>query len=590
MSIATDRSASPARQRSTLFAGPKAETVLGSFVVIALVVLILAPLGAVLLQAFMPGALTAGIRTATPAGLFDILNRPLWAQALMNSLKLSLFAAVLGGAIGTSLAFLRHRIRMLTAGLIDLSAWLILILPSFVIAQGWMLFAGRAGIANQWLGLSFVTDAVFNPYGLAVVMSLKAFPLAYLAVSAGLQWRLDDLSHAASLSGATPARVFRTVHLPLLMPAVLSGCVLIFIDVVGDFGLPAALATTYRFPTLTYAIYVAINQSPIRFDQAGILAFYVTVLLLLAVYLYFHLIRRRRFDFLTARARQSEPSRSTLGWLADLYATVIMGLALLVPLGASLVVSLSDGNMAADGSVRWTLANYQAVFEDTSRFAEALGNSLAIAGGSAVCAAITAFMAAYVLTFSNFGLNRLIDLTCTLSLAVPGVVLGIGYIFIWNSPFLDGLGLSLYGHPAILILAGTAGAIPFAIRIMLGAFAQLPANMLNAAAMNGAGLLRRLATIVIPLTAIALISATLAAFGSAVFDLAINSILRPPRLSVLPVYVNRAFEQGEFGVSTAATFVAGGVTVAIILVLKAVSAQALAFGRPRTNSGEENHA
>jgi iron(III) transport system permease protein len=589
MSVATDERPATSGRGPLPSLAVRTESFLGTIVVVALVVLILAPLAAVLLQAFVPGALTANARVSSPASLLDILERPLWRQALINSLKISLFAAIVGGALGTSLAFLRHRIRMASAGILDLAAWLILILPSFVIAQGWMLFASRGGIANQWLGMGFVTDAVFNPVGLAVIMSLKAFPLAYLAVKAGMRWRLDDLGHAASLSGAGPLRVFWTIQLPLLMPAVLSGCVLIFIDVIGDFGLPAALATTYRFPTLTYAIYVAINQSPIRFDQAGILAFYVTLLLLLAVCLYFHLVRRRRFDFLTARARQSDPKASTWSWLGDLYAFTVLAVAIVVPLGSSLVVSFSQGSLGADGSVQWTLSNYLAVFDDTSRFLDALGNSLSIAAGSAVFSAILALLAAYVLSFSDFGLNRLIDLTCTLSLAVPGVVLGIGYIFIWNSPALDSLGLALYGHSAILILAGTAGAIPYAIRIMLGAFAQLPPSMLHAAAMNGAGLARKIVTIVIPVAALALISATLAAFGSAVFDLAINAILRPPRLSVLPVYVNRAFEQGDFGASTAATFVAGAATVIIIVILKSIAERSLAFGlAPRHRQEQDN--
>jgi iron(III) transport system permease protein len=577
MSVAVDGKHLAAPRRLRPRVGLRAESLLGGFVVIALLVLILAPLGAVLIQAFVPGAFGTNAKAASPAELLDIFARPLWRQSLINSLTLSLVAAALGGALGTSLAFLRYRMRLVFAGLLDLSTWLILILPSFVIAQGWILFASRGGIANQWLGLGFVTDAVFNPLGLAVVMSLKAFPLAYLAVAAGMQWRLDDLGHAAGLSGASPLRVFATVQLPLLMPAVLSGCVLIFIDVIGDFGLPAALATTYRFPTLTYAIYVAINQSPIRFDQAGILAFYVTILLLLGVCLYFHLIRRRRFDFLTGKAKSAEPKPSRWSWLADLYVLAVLIVSIAIPLGASLVVSFSETAVAADGSVQWTFSNYAAVFDDTSGFAEALGNSLSIAAGSAVCSSILAFLAAYVLSFSNFSLNRLIDLTCTLSLAVPGVVLGIGYIFIWNSPLLDHWGLSLYGHPAILILAGSAGAIPYAIRIMLGSFAQLPPNMLQAAAMNGAGLGRRLLTIVIPVAALALISAALAAFASSVFDLAINAILRPPRLSVLPVYVNRAFEQGEFGVSTAATFMAGGATVLLIVILKWASTRGIAI-------------
>jgi len=158
---------------------------------------------------------------------------------------------------------------------------------------------------------------------------------------------------------------------------------------------------------------------------------------------------------------------------------------------------------------------------------------------------------------------------------VPGVVLGIGYIFVWNAPAMDCGGLSLYGTEDILVLAGIAGAVPIAVRVLLGAMAQVPPSMLAAAALQGAGLTRRIATIVVPLTAAALVSATLTAFGSAVFDLAINSILRPPRLQVLPVYVNRSFEQGEFGAATAATLLAGGLTVAIIATISITAKAAL---------------
>lgn len=134
------------------------------------------------------------------------------------------------------------------------------------------------------------------------------------------------------------------------------------------------------------------------------------------------------------------------------------------------------------------------------------------------------------------------------------------------------------------MLAGIAGSVPIAIRVLLGAMAQVPASMLSAAALQGAGLGRRIVTIVLPLIAAALLSATLTAFGSAVFDLAINSILRPPRLDVLPVHVNRAFEQGLFGAATAATLIAGSATIIIIFVVRTLTLSTLRrlISAPRT--------
>src|SRR5690606_14801704 len=135
----------------------------------------------------------------------------------------------------------------------------------------------------------------------------------------------------------------------MLLPAVLSGAVLIFIDVLGDFGLPAALATTYRFPTLTYAIYVAINQSPIRFDLAGVLAFYVTGIMLLAVVAYFWLLRKRRYDFLSGKARIGAGKGGGFSPVPDAIAAVALCLAIGIPIGSSLLVSFTDRISAGFG-------------------------------------------------------------------------------------------------------------------------------------------------------------------------------------------------------------------------------------------------
>lgn len=553
----------------------RSEDWLGLSVVAMLVILVLAPMATVIVQAFVPGLFSGQVKAIGISGLWEVFERPLWQLSLMNSLFLASIAAVIGGFVGTALAIMRHSSRMVLGPALDIAAWAIIILPSFILAQGWILFASRGGLANQWFGLTSVPDMVFTPWGLAIIMSLKAFPFAYITVSAAMRWDMDDYAHAARLCGASPLRVMATVRVPMLLPAVLSGAVLIFIDVLGDFGLPAALATTYRFPTLTYAIYVAINQSPIRFDLAGVLAFYVTVIMLAAVLAYFAILRNRRFDFLSGRARMRQAQGPRFGVIPNGIAFLALALAIIIPIGASVLVSFTDRISAGFSFANLTLANYAYVLNTGGAFVSALRTSLGIAAAAAVGSGLLAAAAAYVLTFSDFRLNRLIDVTCTLSLAVPGVVLGIGYIFMWNSPLFDRLGISLYGTQSILVLAGIAGAVPIAIRVLLGAMAQVPSSMLSAAAIQGAGLTRRIITIAVPLVAAALVSATLTAFGSAIFDLAINSILRPPRLDVLPVYVNRAFEQSQFGAATAATLVAGIATILIIVIINLFSTVAI---------------
>lgn len=560
---------------------------LGWAVVLALLILIGLPLGSVIVQAFVPGLFYGDRSFSGFDNLLQVFERRLWRVSLTNSLQLALGTAFLGTAIGVVLAFLRTHYRFWGAGSLDATAWALLILPSFVIAQGWVLFAARGGIAEQVLNTTLAREFIFSPIGLIVVMSLKNFPFAYLAMRAALKWNVASYTDAARLNGAGFWRVLWTVRLPLLIPAVIAGAVLVFVDTIGDFGLPAALATTYRFPTLTYSIYTAINQAPIRFDLAGVLSFYLILILMVAVALHFWIVRRSFFDFLTARATERVRVRPRHHWLLSLGVIALLILVFGIPLGTSILVSFLD---QVGSPLRWehfTLVHYAETLASGSRMRESLANSLIIAGFAGVGSIILGLSAAYLLTFSNFSLSRLIDVTCTTTLAVPGVILGVGFIFVWNQRWLVDLGLSLYGHPAILVLAAIAGSVPIAVRLILGSIAQVPRSYLTAAALQGASLYRRIQTILVPLLLSAVLSAALAAFGSSVFDLAVTSILRPPGFEVIPVTINRQFQQGYYGLSTAGTVLAGVVTVTLILLLQH---SVMAWARWRERAGSLGNA
>ncbi|TVQ29615.1 MAG: iron ABC transporter permease [Geminicoccaceae bacterium] len=560
---------------------PDADGVLAWLVTVALFVLIAAPLGAVVVQAFVPG-LFYGDRTFQGFGyLLELFERRLWRVSLYNSLTLAGGTAIFGTALGCALALLRHGYRFPLARTLDTAAWALLIMPSFIVAQGWVLFAARGGIAPELLGAAWVSDLVFSPTGLILVMSLKTYPFAYLTMSAALRWNVADLGHAARLCGAGAVRVFFTVRLPLLVPAILAGMVLVFVDTIGDFGLPAALATTYRFPTLPYTIYTAINQAPIRFDLAGVLSFYLISILAVAVALHVWIVRTGFYEFLTARARPSEPAVPRHAWLCTAVTVVFLLIAIGLPLGTSVAVSFMDRIGAGFVWDNLTLAHYAATLSPGSRLRESLANSFTIAALAGLASIVLGLAAAYLLTLGQTRLRTLIDVTCTTTLAVPGVILGVGTIFVWNQRWLDDLGLSLYGHPAILVLAAIAGAVPIAVRVLLGALAQVPPSFLAAAALQGAGLPRRLLTILLPLLATAILSATLAAFGTSVFDLAISSLLRPPGFEVIPVTINRQFQQGEFGLSTASTVIAAGLTIAAIVTVQVLFDRFVRIGAGR---------
>ncbi len=542
---------------------------LGWFVSLALCILVLFPLAAVIVQVLLPGVFFGDWKLGDLRLLLELFNRPLWLKSLENSVLLASGTTLLATLLGGMLAMARATWRFPTARLLDAAVWGLLITPSFILAQGWVMFAAGGGLAVKLLGWSWITLAVFQPAGLIVVMTLSKFPLAYLSVHAAMEWKVEQLAEAARLCGASAWRVWRTVQAPLLLPAFLAGAALVFMDTVGDFGLPASIAAVYRFPTLPYSIYSALYTSPIRFDMAGVLSFYLVLLISLAMLLQFYVMRRSRFDFLSARAIPSEPKPAgrmtpllTIGNL--LFLLVVVG----IPIGTNVLMSLfrtQSGGFTLDNL---TFTHYVSLFADHSQLLAGLGRSLLIASVSALAGLALGVAVAFVLTYSRFRFKRWIEVMSLVTLAVPGVVLGIGYIFVWNQAWLESIGLLLYGKPAILVLASVAGAVPVITRIMVGAMAKVPGTLLDAAQMQGGSLLNRVRLILAPLIRGALLSAALAAFGSSVFDLAVNAILFPPNFFTLPVSINKAFEDLNFGYASAATMLGGGTVILIILLLE----------------------
>ncbi|WP_162893081.1 ABC transporter permease [Microbacterium halotolerans] len=557
----TTRYATPARSRP--LHAVTAGDVLGWALVGVLAVLIGLPLVLVLLQSVFPGVGLSATWGFQPELLGEIFDRPLWQRSLVNSLELAFGSMLLGGGLGFVLAVLRHSVAFPGARLLDLSAWTLLVTPSFILAQGWVLFGSPSGIAANTFGMAWVGDVVFSPVGLIVIMSLIQYPLAYLAVSAALHWDDPVYRQAAALSGARGWTVLRTIRMPLLLPAAASGAVLVFVDVIGDFGLPAALSASYSFPTLPYSIYASVRQSPVSFELGGVLSFYLVVILAVAVFFYLRLLRRNKYDFLTAQATLAPRPRAKQPWLwaAVSLATVLFTIGL--PLGASLQVSVSKSLSGGLTGTNLTLEHYAAILASGSAMLEGAANSLVIALVVALMTTALGFLIAFVLTFTRFRARALLDATGVVALAVPGIVLAVGYIFVWNQPVLAQWGVALYGKPALLVLAGVATALPVAVRLQMGALAQVPAAFLHSAALSGAGLAVRLRTILLPIVAPAVLSALIAVFASGVFDLAATTMLAPPSFATLPVEILLEYERGDYGYATAGAMLTAVVVIVI---------------------------
>lgn len=546
----------------------QAEGAIGWIVLSVLAVLIILPLGAVLLQIVSPGFFGNTEKADGMSLLFEVFEKPLWSKALGNSMSLGIWTTFFGTVFGAFLANFRIKWEFKTAKLLDIAAWILMIMPSFIIAQGWVYFASGNGIARSWLHWNNISSLVFSFPGLVFIMVLNKFPFAYVTIKAALEWKPERLSLAARMNGASAWEEWKTVQAPLCIPAYCSAAILIFMDTIGDFGLPAAISGVYRFPTLPYAIYTALYSSPIRLDMAGVLSFYLVLIIIAAMLVQYKIIGKKRYDFLDTGTVKAVPVRPVfgVGIILDFLGAFLAFITLFVPLGSTVVMSFSDSISVANFS--FTLKNYEKVIVDSKELLNGLEHSLMIAFAAAIIGLILGFFVSYVLNYSDFILKRVIDVLSLVALAVPGVVLGIGYIFVWNQRWIEAMGLKMYGTPRIIVLASVAAAIPVITRVLTGGMAKIPRPILFAARLSGAGLITRIRTILWPLLKATVLSAFLSAFGGSVFNLAINTILYPPNYQTLPVYISKGVENLKFGYSAAATVFGGGIVVLLILALE----------------------
>lgn len=548
----------------------KREHAAGFSVLILLTVLVLLPLAAVLIQIVCPNLDWKKADFGNLSLLLQVFVRPLWKKAFLNSVALGVGTTILGLVLAAFLAHVRVHYVFPGAKLIDVVSWILMIMPSFILAQGWVYFSSGNGIAKAWLGLDWISDFVFSFWGLVTVMVLCKYPMAYVTIKNAMEWYPKRLVSAARMNGATGFKAWLHVQMPLCIPAYCSAAMLIFMDTVGDYGMSSTITAIYSFPTLPYTIYSAICSSPVRFDMAGVLSAYLMVLIVIAMVIQSVAMGQKKFDFLDNGTEHvsprtiSGPKTALLSGVVGIFHLIALG----IPVGSNLLMSFSDS--VSIRKFQFTLENYREVFQGGSKLLVGVRHSIGLAVCAAVLGMLIGFCIAYVLTYSDFRFKKEIDMLTLVAMAVPGVVLGIGYIFVWNQKWMTGTPLHLYGKPSILVLASVAAAISMINRVLVSGMAKVPKSLLIAAQVQGAGFLTKIKTVLLPLMHDSMVSAVLAAFGGSVFNLAITTILYPPNYSTLPVFISDAYNDLKFGLAAASTIVGAVFIIGIMLILEVV--------------------
>ena len=463
------------------------------FIAFALLLLFVAyPIARVLLASFMrDGQWT--LATYRELAGSDVVAVPLW-----NSLRLGATVAVIGTVLGYIAAYaivmaaipFRRTLRFLML--------LPMVAPPFMLALAAIMLLGRNGIVTRNVLIPiFGVDAapdIYGFWGLVLVQTLTYLPTAVLLLAASLAAIEPSLEEAAHSHGASHGAVFRHVVLPLSVPAILSSLLLLFLESLADFGNPLILGGDFR--VLSVAAFLKITG---EFDTAGgaVLAALLLIPALIAFAAQRHYVART--SFVTVSGRPGSVTR--LRGNATVRVALLVGCALVALAALSFYGVVLYGSLVEVWGVtnELTLHHYIAALRGSRG---ALVDSLLLA---AIATPLTAFLGvaiAWLVVRRQFPGRAVMSALAITALAVPGTVVGIGYILAFNRP-----PLLLTGTAAIIVLLFVFRSLPVAFEAGTAAIRQVDLSIEEGSASLGAAPATTLRLIVLPIIAPAMFTA-----------------------------------------------------------------------------------
>ncbi|WP_265670579.1 ABC transporter permease [Klebsiella grimontii] len=509
----------------------------------ALLVLVALPLLFIILQAIFP-RFSAGSLEGAFSGVAALIADPQLPMMLGGTLWVACGVALMSVLIGLPLGVLRGLFNLPLPRLWDLLFLIPFLTPPYIAALAWTLLLQSNGYLQQLTGWD-LNDLLFSRSGIVLVMTLNIFPVVYFAVSRSLLASGQRLAIVARVHGASAWRAFWHITLPMLSPALAAGMLLAFTLAIEEYGVTAALGSRAGLLMLTVGIEKKLADWPIDLPGASLLSLLLMAVALLAWWLQKRLTGDKEVTSVTGKP--GENSGAELGWLA-LPAALLMasvgGVAVMLP-GASMVLtslmSTLSGGIHGDN---FTLRHFTALFAQQGDALSALVTSLSLALASALIVGVIGLLAAWLVLVQKMKGSAIVDALSLMPAALPGVVVGVGLILLWNQPFWP---VSPYNTWFMLLLSYCCLLLPWPVRYVGSALRQLGHNLEPAARVHGATPLQALRLIVLPLVFPALLAAMLMVFAIASRELVTSLLLAPAGTQTVAVFIWRQFEQGSPG-------------------------------------------
>ena len=497
----------------------------------------------------------------------DILKEPETYQALLNSLIIASCTTVGSTIVGTFFAWLVTRTDLPHKTFMKGMFLVPFMLPSFIGALAWkMLLSPNAGFINQFFidhfGFSGPIFNIYTYYGISGVEIMYLFPFVFIQVCGALERMDPTLEESARISGAGLFTITRKITIPLVLPSILSGALLIMLYSMAHFGTVAVLGIEngiYNIPTL---IYERIHQSGGSFDAIRTGTVLATVLVVTAAFIIWlqrKILGSGHYQIIGGKSfRPMELKLRGLRYPLLIFCLAYIAFTILLPTAVIFLV----GSLKTYG-LSFALSNlsldiYKFILFDYKVTRDAIFNSVTLGFTAAVITMFAGVMISYVIVKMKVRGKGILEFLGMLPFSVPGSVIALGVILAWSGQF----GINLYNTVWIILVAYIARYMAFSLKANSAALEQVHDSLVEASRACGATMWQSLRDVVLPLVRPGMFAAFFLIFLPSLRELTVSIMLYAPTTRTIGVAIYTLNEDGETVMSAALA----GIALIIIII------------------------
>ncbi|MBS6645626.1 MAG: iron ABC transporter permease [Clostridiaceae bacterium] len=483
-------------------------------------------------------------------------------QTMFNSLKIAVCVTCIAIVIGSALAYFMSFYKIHFSSGLEILIIISMLSPPFIGAYSWILLMGRSGAITVFFKHVFgiTTPSIYGFGGIVLVMTLKLFPFIFLYVSGALKKVDASLVEASSSLGCGAFKNIYTIILPLVLPTLLAGSLLVFMNALGDFGTPRLIGEGFQvMPVVIYNEFVSEVGGTANFSAAlaTILVLITAVLFLIQKYV----VNRMSF---TMSSMRPIARKAIHGWRSAVIHLLIYFVVLLALLPQITVIFTSFLKTQGSRFLRgFTLDSYRAVFKNLS---DSISNTLLFGAVAITIVVLLGVFISYISVRRHNAATGFIDMSTMFPYILPGSVLGITLLLAFNKkPLL------LSGTTFIIILAYVIRRLPYTLRSSAAILYQISPSMEEASISLGCSPLKTFFKITVIMMLPGVFSGAVLSWITIINELSASLILYTGSTRTMSVAIYTEVLRSGYGTAAAMSTVLTVITVLSLIIFFKIS-------------------